>query len=162
MVEGIPDRHEPQPVTGRWSRRSRRLPHDGASDGAKAPKRRVAKATPDSAEEGEATGVSEARSKNLQAPWEDNAHARSNRSPRGDRKRRGWTGKTSRQPDGVRSDPPKRMWMQRWSGANAWMLLKLSWIIPGDWGKVGQASWLNPSSLGPQGSMHRGRIHQFL
>lgn len=63
MVEGIPDRHEPQPVTGRWSRRSRRLPHDGASDGAKAPKRRVAKAAPDSAEEGEATGVSEARSK---------------------------------------------------------------------------------------------------
>lgn len=61
-VEGIPDRHEPQAVTRRWSRRSRRLPHDGASDGATAPKRRVAKATPDSAEEGEATGVSEARS----------------------------------------------------------------------------------------------------
>lgn len=61
-VEGTSDRHEPVPVTGSRSRRSRRLPHVGASDGAKAPKRRIAKATQLSTEEEEATGVSEARS----------------------------------------------------------------------------------------------------
>jgi len=61
-VEGTSDRHEPSSFTGRWSRRSRRLPHDGASDGASAPKRRTAKAAPASAQEEEATGVSEARS----------------------------------------------------------------------------------------------------
>jgi hypothetical protein len=42
-VEGTSDRHEPFTVTGRWSRRSRRLPHDGASDDAKASKRRIRK-----------------------------------------------------------------------------------------------------------------------
>jgi hypothetical protein len=45
MVEGIPDRHEPQVVTDRWSRRSRQLPHDSASDDAKASKRRATKVT---------------------------------------------------------------------------------------------------------------------
>jgi hypothetical protein len=43
-----------------------------------APKRRTAKAAPASAQEGEATGVSEARSI-FRAPWEDNAHARERR-----------------------------------------------------------------------------------
>jgi hypothetical protein len=45
MVEGIPDRHEPQVVMDRWSRRSRQLPHDSASDDAKASKRRATKVT---------------------------------------------------------------------------------------------------------------------
>jgi len=62
-VEGTSDRHEPLSVTGWWSRRSRRLPHDGASDDAKASKRRITKVIRYSAEEGEATGVSEGRSK---------------------------------------------------------------------------------------------------
>lgn len=45
MVEGIPDRHEPHVVTDRWSRRSRQLSHDSASDDAKASKRRATKVT---------------------------------------------------------------------------------------------------------------------
>lgn len=44
-MEGIPDRHEPFVVTDRWSRRSRQLPHESASDDAKASKRRATKVT---------------------------------------------------------------------------------------------------------------------
>jgi hypothetical protein len=108
MVEGTSDRHELSTVTGRWSRRSRRLPHDGASDGAKAPKRRVTKVTRYSAEEGEATGVSEARSKNskhrgkttptLAANDHREVTARGEADP-----------KQSSDSDGVRNDPPKRL-----------------------------------------------------
>lgn len=71
-VEGIPDRHEPRVVTDTWSRRSRRLPHDGASDEVFRPagiQANRAKANakddegrPASREEEGATGVSEVRS----------------------------------------------------------------------------------------------------
>jgi hypothetical protein len=106
-VEGTSDCHEPQAVMGRWSRQSRRLPHDGASDDAKASKRRVTKVTRYSAEEEEATGVSEARSKTpstvgLKRPRSQQADHREVTA-------RGEAGTKSRYV--FRSDPPKRLWV---------------------------------------------------
>jgi len=62
-VEGTSDRHEPLPFTGRWSRRSWRLPHVGRRWLARAQAERRCEGTPiDPAEERGATEVSEARS----------------------------------------------------------------------------------------------------
>jgi hypothetical protein len=72
-VEGTSGCHEPSPFTRRWSRRPWRLPHAGRQRLERARCWWSAKALCDSAEEEEATGVSEAR---LQwAPWEEDSHA---------------------------------------------------------------------------------------
>jgi len=60
-----PGSHEPLPVMGRWSRWSRRL--------LPSPRHSRRRAAP-RVEEGEATGMSEARSQ--KEPWEENTHAR--------------------------------------------------------------------------------------
>jgi len=108
MVEGTSDRHEPLSVTGRWSRRSRRLPHDGASDGAKAPKRRITKVIRYSAEEGEATEVSEARSKNSKHRGKTTPTLAAGDHRKVTERREVGPRKTS-EPESVRSDPPKRL-----------------------------------------------------
>jgi len=42
------------------------------------------------------------------------------------------------------------------------MFLKLSWIIPGDWGKV-RSGWLTKPLIAPIArSGRRGKIHSFL
>jgi len=64
-VEGISGCHEPSPFTRRWSRRPRRLPHAGKRKRCAVMCSKAegdAKALRHSAEEGEATEVSEARS----------------------------------------------------------------------------------------------------
>jgi len=64
-VEGISGRHEPSPFTRGWSRRPRRLPHAGKRSRCALAKQSLqgdAKALRHSAEEGEATEMSEARS----------------------------------------------------------------------------------------------------
>jgi len=107
MVEGTSDRHEPSVVTDRWSRRSRRLPHDGASDDAKASKRRITRVIRYSAKEEEATGVSEVRS--------TNSKLRGKTTPTLACGRHESTEKYEADPgqsldsDGVRNDPPKRL-----------------------------------------------------
>lgn len=80
-VEGTSGRHEPSLFTKRWSRRPWRLPHTRDSKETREGKtaERRAKARRDLVKEGEATEVSEARSK--RAPWEENAHALVARAP---------------------------------------------------------------------------------
>lgn len=84
-TEGIPGCHEPSSFTGWRSRRPRRLSRRSgpreASSSRPARTRARAKAREQRTAEGEATGVSEARSRS--APWEDNAHARERAPPNG-------------------------------------------------------------------------------
>jgi len=61
-AEGTSGRHEPSPFTRRWSRRPWRLPHAGKRRLVRANAEGCAKALRNSAQEGEATEVSEARS----------------------------------------------------------------------------------------------------
>jgi len=86
-VEGTSGRHEPSPFTRRWSRRPWRLPHAGKRYGSQEPKltkveRRLHW---NSAKEGEATEVSEARSR--QAPWEETPTLSSLPTGHGERRR---------------------------------------------------------------------------
>jgi hypothetical protein len=108
MVEGTSDRHEPSVVTDRWSRRSRRLPHDGASDDAKASKRRITRVIRYSAEEEEATGVSEVRSINSKLRGKTTPTLAANDHREVTIRGEADPGQ-SLDSDGVRNDPPKRL-----------------------------------------------------